>query len=310
VGSVVWRASPGCELAEYTEPERKLWRGDPALVYRSGQLSVVVLPQRGGKIASIRYRDREWLTQPQRALLPLADLPPLLVEGDMFGWDECAPTIDDCEVMGHQLPLHGDVWNQPWTEGESGWLEVTGRHLRFRLQRRLSIHAGGFRLDYAVSAPERIPFLWAAHPQFAASPDVEVVFGDGSPPLVDLFGRGYWQDLPSGGPVHLKDIPAGRSAKLFVDPTASSGRAQLIHPDGAAIAFQWDAACVPYLGVWLDRAAIGPVDAVAIEPMTGYADSCATAMQAGRVLWLTSGQPVRWTLAVTLGQRKHGAGDA
>jgi len=76
VGSVVWRASPGCELAEYTEPERKLWRGDPALVYRSGQLSVVVLPQRGGKIASIRYRDREWLTQPQRALLPLADLPP------------------------------------------------------------------------------------------------------------------------------------------------------------------------------------------------------------------------------------------
>lgn len=130
---------------------------------------MVVLPVRGGKIASIRHRGREWLTQPQKPLLPLDRLPEFLVDGDMFGWDECAPTIDDCEVLGRRLPLHGDAWDQGWSDEGDGWLAVHGRSFDYRLCRRLTIRPDGFRLDYRVTAAERMPFLWAAHPQFAAS---------------------------------------------------------------------------------------------------------------------------------------------
>jgi len=283
-------------LTEYSEPERTIWRGDPALVYRAGELEVVVLPQRGGKLASILHHGRQWLTQPQRPLLPLSQLPEFLVDGDMFGWDECAPTIDDCEVMGHRLPLHGDAWNRPWSEIGEGWLEVQGLSLPYTLRRRLSIRREGFRLDYSVTAKERMPFLWAAHPQFAATPLTQVVFGSGELPLIDIFDRGYWRDRDTSDLVRLADLPPGRSAKLFVPPQESVNRAQLVQPDGATVTYRWDPLLVPYLGVWLDRASIGPVDTVAIEPMTGYADSCAAAAAADRVLWLSPNHTVSWWL--------------
>ncbi len=289
-------------MAGASDRERGVWRGDPALVYRAGELMVVVLPQRGGKLASIVYRGRQWLTQPQRPLLPLSELPPLLVDGDMFGWDECAPTIDDCEVMGRKLPLHGDAWDQPWSEAGEGWLEVRGRQLAYTLRRRLSIRADGFRLDYSVSAGEPMPFLWAAHPQFTAAPGTRVVLGHGAEPLVDRFDRGYWRGRQAGHPVRLDDLPPGKSAKLFVTPEQPADRAQLIQPDGATLSFRWDAAVAPYLGVWMDRAGIGPVDAIAIEPMTGYADSCASAAEANRILRLAPGQAVDWWLEVSFGQ--------
>jgi galactose mutarotase-like enzyme len=281
-----------------TPPLRTTWHGDPALLYRVGDLVVVVLPQRGGKLASIVYRDREWLTQVRDPLIPREALPSLLVDGDMFGWDECAPTIDDCEVLGQRLPLHGDAWDQPWSEHD-GWLAVDGRHLGYTLRRHLSINPNGFRLDYLVTAPERIPFLWAAHPQFAAEPGTQVMFGDGTPGLIDIFDRGFWRDSLAGAPIHLSDVPPNRSAKLFVDPERAVDRAQLVHPDGARMTFHWDATVAPYLGVWMDRASIGPVDAIAIEPMTGYADSCAAAVAANRVLWLKPFEPVRWWLEVS-----------
>lgn len=289
-------------MAGACDPERGVWRGDPALVYRAGELVVVVLPQRGGKLASIVYRDRQWLTQPQRALRPLSQLPPLLVDGDMFGWDECAPTIDDCEVMGRKLPLHGDVWDQPWSEAGEGWLEVRGRYLDYALRRRLSIRADGFRLDYSVSAGEPMPFLWAAHPQFAAAPGTRVVLGHGSEPLVDLFGRGYWGGHGADRPVQLDDLPPRGSAKLFVTPEQPADRAELIQPDGARLGFRWDAGVAPYLGAWMDRAGVGPGDTIAIEPMTGFADSLASAAKANRILRLVPGRAVSWWLDVSLGQ--------
>ncbi|HEV2517363.1 MAG TPA: hypothetical protein VGV07_19075 [Devosia sp.] len=291
-------------MAAYSDPERAVWRGDPALLYRAGELTVVVLPQRGGKLASIVYRGREWLTQPRRPLLPHAELPPLLVDGDMFGWDECAPTIDDCAVMGRRLPLHGDAWDQAWSEMGDGWLAVRGRHFAYTLRRRLSIGTAGFRLDYRVSTAEPMPFLWAAHPQFAASPDTEVVLGSGAEPLIDRFGRGYWEAREPGAPIRLSDLPPGTSAKLFVTPDRPADRAQLIQPDGARLTFRWDAAVVPYLGVWMDRAGIGPVDAIAIEPMTGFADSCASAAEADCVLWLKPGQAASWWLEVEFGEAR------
>lgn len=284
-------------MSDVSDFERTTWRGDPALIYRSGELEVVVLPQRGGKLASIVHRERQWLTQPQRPLLPLSELPPLLVDGDMFGWDECAPTIDDCEVMG--LPLHGDAWDQPWDETGAGWLEVRGRHFAYTLRRRLGIGVDRFRLDYQVSADAPIPFLWAAHPQFAAGPGAEVVLGTGMEPLVDRFSRGYWAGRKAGAPIRLSDVPPAGSAKLFVTPDQPADRAQLIQPDGARLTFRWDAAVAPYLGVWMDRAGIGPVDAIAIEPMTGYADSAESAVAANRILRLAAGQAVSWWLEVS-----------
>lgn len=260
----------------------------------------MVLPQRGGKLASILHQGRQWLTQPRRPLLPLQKLPEFLVDGDMFGWDECAPTIDDCEVLGHRLPLHGDAWDQPWSDTGDGWLEVRGRLLPYTLRRRLFIRPDGFRLQYRVTADEPMPFLWAAHPQFAASPLTQVVFGSGDLPLVDSFERGYWRGRTAGDPIRLADLPRGQSAKLFVAPGQAADRALLLQPDGSSITFLWDPQVVPYLGVWMDRAGIGSVDTIAVEPMTGYANSCAAAARANRVLRLNSMQTVSWWLDVSL----------
>lgn len=299
-------ASPGYKLPEDEAhddalPKHSHWHGDPALVYTSADVRVVVLPRRGGKIASIRDRTgREWLTQPQRDLLPIASLPNTLIDGDMFGWDECAPTIDDCEIEGRYIPLHGDVWNQPWNEGPDGWLSVSGRVLGFWLARKVVIVPRGFRLMYRAAAVTRVPFLWAAHPQFHAVPETTVIFGDGSPDLVDTFMRGYW---PNGGPkspLMLKDIPKASSAKVFADAHTRVGSASLIQPDGATLTMRWEEAVAPYAGVWMDRRSIGPVDTIAIEPMTARCDSCAEAANDGSVLYLDPNRQASWSLEVSI----------
>lgn len=306
---MVWAtslASPGYKLPEDgihgdVLPKHGQWLDDPALIYTSADVSIVVLPRRGGKLASIRDRTgREWLTQPQRDLLPLANLPDTLVDGDMFGWDECAPTIDDCEIEGRRIPLHGEVWNQPWSEGSDGWLLASGRVLDFWLARKLILVPHGFKLLYRAAATTRIPFLWAAHPQFYASPQTSVTFSDGSPQLVDAFMRGYWPDGGPRSPLMLKDVPEGSSAKVFADARTPVGSATLVQPDGATLTMRWEEVVAPYVGVWMDRGSIGRVDTIAIEPMTASRDSCANAANDGRVLYLKPHEPASWSLEVAI----------
>src|SRR6516165_5010562 len=92
--------------------------GKENVVIQAGDCSLRVLPQFGGKIASIQFRGHE-LLQP-----PLAPIAPRTRSmsfdaADASGWDECLPSVAACKVQTKSspgdVPDHGDLRRVPWT---------------------------------------------------------------------------------------------------------------------------------------------------------------------------------------------------
>lgn len=89
----------------------------------AGDCVVTVLPQFGGKIASIRVHDRELLQGP---LAPIAPRTKTMGfdRSDASGWDECLPSVAACRVETEggtaEIPDHGDLWRVEWEGQRSG----------------------------------------------------------------------------------------------------------------------------------------------------------------------------------------------
>jgi galactose mutarotase-like enzyme len=169
------------------------------VLIHAGDCSLTVLPELGGKIASIRIGDRELLQAP---LVPLAGRTRTMSfdAGDAGGWDECLPSVAACDVstaggMAH-VPDHGDLWRVEWErqgsgirdQGSSALNHANGRNpasitlsgtcfsLPLELKRTLTLteQKDGWRLDLGYKltnmAAYPVPWSWAAHPLFAVEP--------------------------------------------------------------------------------------------------------------------------------------------
>ena len=145
----------------------ELWHGESAVRLTSPTISLIILPERGAKIASLRDRDGyEWLARPAPGNLTSAKPGDRFATAEMCGWDEIASNIS-----AGMIPDHGEVWAIPWTvvQADATMLETEAAGHNFRMLRRINLLHDGFTLDYrATSTAGSSEFLWAAHPQFTA----------------------------------------------------------------------------------------------------------------------------------------------
>jgi hypothetical protein len=280
------------------------WNALPALVYRSSDLEVVVLPERGGKIASLRDKaGREWLEQPLLPLPDLSKISPVFIEGDMCGWDECGPTISPCQLGDLILPDHGELWSQAWRQDSEGWLTARGRQRDYEFGRRLSIAGSKIVLDYRVAAGnETLPFLWAAHPQFRVDVGTEIILPDHVTQIVDVLAGPSLPRLPVNELRHLAFTPTNACRKFYAEPESDVHEVSLLHGDGSRLTLTWTQA-LPYLGIWIDRSVYARHDVVALEPSTGFYDSCEEAVCRAKVLVLRPFTNICWSVIVAISPR-------
>lgn len=295
-----------------TTTTRTSWNGAEAVEYRAQDVIVVVLPGRGGKIASLQAFGHEWLAQPELPFGPLPAAGDVFVEGDMCGWDECAPSVVACTLLGGRdaatgtpLPDHGELWTVPWRvdPADLGRTFARGPISRCTFARTVTLGPGPVvRLDYAVTSTDvDTPFLWAAHPQLRA-PAGSHVFLDREPERV--------VDVDSGNDprpqrwrrelAQIDTVAPGDSRKFYLEPTDQIGSAGLMLPDGSALTMRWDPVLVPYLGIWFDSSRFSREDVVAIEPSTGWYDSAARAVAEDHVLRIPAGGSAAWWLELAL----------
>ena len=92
----------------------------------SEALSVTILPERGGKLASIRHAatGSELLAQPPHGYPPLRPGMPF-EQGDASGFDDVFPSMGEDALEGRwrEVPDHGIVWTHPMeeTSAPEGW---------------------------------------------------------------------------------------------------------------------------------------------------------------------------------------------
>lgn len=275
------------------------WCGEDVLAVRGDGWEVLVSPRRGGKIVSLRRGGVEWLAQPELPLAPAAAPGASFVEAEMCGWDECAPSIVACTVGGHPVPDHGELWTARW-RAQGAWLATTGETFGYRFARRIAPRGARIRIDYRVRAGDAaVPLLWAAHPQFSAPPGSVVQVSPPQAGAVDVLATPPAPVGLSPELLAVATVPADGCRKLYLEPDRRAAEARLVRPDGTAVRLTWDVAVAPYLGIWFDRGAYSREDVVALEPSTGFYDSLAGALDAGRVPVVAPGTELAWWCEVS-----------
>jgi|HubBroStandDraft_2_1064218.scaffolds.fasta_scaffold81990_2 galactose mutarotase-like enzyme len=169
------------------------------VLIQAGDCTVALLPQFGGKIASICVKNRELLHAPLTEIAPRTRTM-AFDEGDASGWDECLPSVAACTVKTNtgvaEIPDHGDLWRVEWDAagnrehgtgnraqdnhagaeiGRSKSITLRGEcfSLPLALDRTLTLteSAKGWHLlvNYMLTNTGKIPapWSWAAHPLWA-----------------------------------------------------------------------------------------------------------------------------------------------
>jgi galactose mutarotase-like enzyme len=261
------------------------------VLIRAGDCVVRLLPEFGGKIASIRVGKRELLQQPLAPILPRTRTMSFDA-GDASGWDECLPSVAACTVktgtVAAKIPDHGDLWRVEWMRQETGMREKGSEgqeqssvflrgecfSLPLVLERSIAIAETkkGWRLSLGYEVTNRgnasAPWSWAVHPLFAvnAGDRIELpasikelrVEGSGQQRLGKTGDHVAWPvaKLAGGGETDVRVVEAETSKvgdKLFAGPLkANENWCTLSRPQaGVRIRMSFDAALTPYLGLWL-----------------------------------------------------------
>jgi galactose mutarotase-like enzyme len=302
------------------------------VVLEKGNLSLVLLPHLGGKIASIQICGKELLQAP---LLPFAPRTETMTfdQADASGWDECLPSVAACTVpladgFTAQIPDHGDLWRVEWqsTSADEGILRAECFSLPLVLVRSLAVSEtdGGWalRLNYTVTntGNEPVPWSWAAHPLFAVEPGDHIVMpasinslrleGSGGSRLGKSGDTVTWPiaRLAAGGETDLslaQSIDSGIGDKLFAGPLSSTENWCALERPGAGVTIRmsFDSAATPYLGLWIcyggwpDRPGSKQM-CVALEPATAPVDSLAVTGPWSRTL--APGEWYTWPMTVEI----------
>jgi hypothetical protein len=316
--------------------DQTTWYGLNAWALENECLRTVVVPELGAKLVSLVDKRHwlEWLVNPGNR--PVKKLPygAVFTEQDLSGWDEMFPTIVACEYpapgerFGAPLPDHGEVWTLPWAvelaNADSLRLSVEGKALPYRLTRRLAYSAPAtlqMRYELENLGQERMPYLWAAHPQFVCGEETEILFpsqvkkvcntisanwGWGMPETrfdwpqaVNLQGRSVRIDRT--GPPSLK-----QARKFFVLPETRVGWVGLVRRSTEDwLRLDWDPEKIPYLGLWIDEGALSHTTVAIPEPTTGFYDSLAIAWDKNEITVVEPGTTQTWTLTVRFGTREQ-----
>ena len=235
-----------------------------------------ILPERGGRIGSLRLGGRELLDQGIGVDLPGAAG---YVEAGACGWDEMVPTVDAAVWEGVSLPDHGEAWRYPWevvsAGGDSCVMRCSGQVLPWGLERRISL-GDSVRVAYKFSnrGDVPIPGYWCSHALLRYEAGMVVDVG-----------------------VELPALAEGKSGKFFL-AAGSVDHATLRWRDGRAVVVAWDRRVAPYCGVWICNGDMGGYRQVAIEPATGGGDRPGSAEPAPLV---APGEAIEWWMEVRQG---------
>jgi len=290
---------------------------------RGSAAELRMVPELGGRIIGLRSRKtgREWCWhQPRPDWLWASREADPFGSGPQAGIDECVPTVAACRVNGRDLPDHGEVWFRNWPLDPAA---LEDRQLRTSVAltvsplvfgRTIRIGAGGsFVFDYSLrnAGPEAEPFIWCLHPLKTLEPGDRLEL----PPEV----RSLRLNGGLGAPMELGDawdypepfpglrldrceVPGmpGGCVKGFAGPLAEGRAAVRNDRTGDRFGLRWDAAVIPFLGLWINRGH-GGFHHVALEPATGAPDSLEHAVGRWRQHSVVQpGTTARWSVTIDI----------
>lgn len=309
------------------------FQGFERITVENDQVSFSLLPQIGGKMISLIYKEtgHEHISLSERPFRR-PDYAGNFEDYDISGFDECFPTVvesfyPEAPWKGIQVPDHGELWTLPWNseiKGEALELSVTGVRFPYRLVKTFSLTGNKVNIDYQLEnlCSFGFKYIWSAHPLLKVNPGAKIVL-PGNPEIRtdwsvnEKFGKLLYQttwpnaETPDGEMIDLSIIktPDTNHATKFITTALNEGWCALHDVSTRSyLKISFPVEKIPYLGVWINEGGWPlngePSYDVALEPCTGCPDKLATAIQRGEHARIDARTTQKWYLQLTLGKNE------
>lgn len=276
-----------------------------AFVLENSRLQVTVLPDLGGKIASIRYRndDFEFLHQPTKPSYDLPNFGSAFEAYDTSGLDDAFPTIDAClhPILKTDLPDHGEVWSSKVSATATENSLKTALSLQclpLDFERTLTLEENRLTLSYVVTnrTDEDLPYLWALHGLNRWNEKTELFFSNPGPWINVMNGDRYSFD-----PLVPATYPEDSAFKIYFTNPQTKGQCGLYYPDQHLVyQINYDPIKLPYLGLWVTTGGFKGEINLAIEPTNGYYDRLDFSASNKKAAICPARSSEHWMLTITI----------
>jgi galactose mutarotase-like enzyme len=271
------------------------WHGEKAAVLQNSEASAVVLPEHGGKVASLYEKAKhfELLFQNPRGSFKKASLGDDFSKYEACGFDDAFPTIDSCGICigGRKVkyPDHGEIWSSAFdfsTGSDCVVMRCKSKILPYIYEKRVSLEENGIKCGYKISntGEDPFPYLWAFHCLVNIEDGMGLLYPDGTGVLVNVqssreFGAAG-TEMPFTG--RFLSPPREPSSKFYLKGKVREGRCGYEYPAHALRAvIEYNPDALPYLGFWCTRGGFRGDVNCAFEPATGFYDNAASAFGRG-----------------------------
>lgn len=296
--------------------------GAAAWQMQNDLLTAIILPEHGGKIASLVYRPKNWelLFQNPKGVFRKAERGDDYSDYEACGFDEAFPTVDACLIqVGNRkvlYPDHGELWSAAFTahpDGNALVLYWRSPELGYVYEKQLSLENNRLVCRYHIHNPGKspLPALWVCHCLVHCEPDMRILMPKEVRQAENVFPSDWLgkaeeklsYPIAAGprGSIDLQSMPADGALKYYASSAVKEGRCRYVYPGSNMLAeLEYDSDMLPYLGFWATNGGYRGDVNCALEPANGYYDNIDHAKRHNACPVLTSGETWNFTLSIRL----------
>jgi hypothetical protein len=256
-------------------------------------------------LTSLRYAGQQLLTTaPSRFRPPQADYGRYETRA-VYGYDDCFPTVDACEVAGWSIPDHGELCWLPW-ECWSGddhlCFRCESRKLRAAFHRCLKFSEGslGWQFEVTNSGAAALPFVHVMHALMPVGEIVGIRLPEFSRAVDEASGQAVGIVGPTELAAYLLALERGKAAMLLLHD-ARPGGITVSFRSGIRLEIDYPREVFPTLGIWWNNHGYPDEEGCrraecAFEPIPGRWSSLAASLRDGTVLEAPAYGSAKWAI--------------
>lgn len=307
------------------------FKGLDAIKYSNDFIELIIIPDYGGKLASIKSKlsNREFLFQSKEDKLKIPSYASSFSDYDSSGFDEVFPTIDACPYpdglnKNKLVPDHGEVWAMPWNfkiEENTIKLWVESKNFSYILEKQIKLEGNCVNFTYTLknlSKNDNFKFIWTPHALLNGNESTKIVIPKYLDTIISVEHSS--QHLGSWGSIHsypltkslktnklidlsrLEDKSANNCEKFyFLNKLKENDYCGVDYTDTKEkLLYKYDVDKVPYLGVWKTHGAYRGDYNFALEPCTGVYDDLYLASKIKKVPIIEAGASYNWDFTMEI----------
>ncbi|MBO5246541.1 MAG: DUF4432 family protein [Eubacterium sp.] len=288
-------------------------------------VNVEIFPSLGGKITSFYLKEKEFELVAQGSIVQECEQR-LLKEQSVrsfapyaYGMDDAFPNINEENIQWKNCllayPDHGEIWDADF-EIKTQTTDMVVLFWRsplfqYSYEKKLRLEKHTLTIEYCIinEGERELPCMWTWHGLVRYEQDMEIVLPDDMQRCKNVLAgsilgdEGMVYDLENDC-YDFKKMPNPNicnMVKYYGEAPVKTGHCAISYPSQkVAYTLDYDAAKLPYLGVWITAGGFQGDYNCALEPTNGYYDRISTARENRKLPVLKHKEQMQFSLQITL----------